>query len=72
MSEIIIKKDQDRWFAFFNDKRIASSGCRNCVVQAVIAVTKKSSRYSSIKVLNEDGSVAKILPTGDGNGRTAA
>lgn len=64
MSEIIIKKDQDRWFAFFNDKRIASSGCRNCVVKAVIAVTKGSSKYRSIKVLNEDGSVHRTLPTG--------
>lgn len=72
MSEIVIRKDSDKWVAFFNDKPIAKSGCRNCVVHVVLAVTKQSSKYSSIKVLNEDGSVAKTLQTGLVEPRTGA
>lgn len=68
--EIIIKKEGDRWGAFYGDKRIAISGCRPCVVHAVLAVTKKSSKYNVVVVMNEDGSVARTLPTGDGHGRT--
>lgn len=72
MSEIVIMKDNDRWGAFVGEKRIATSGCRPCVVHAVLAVTKKSSKYHSIVVCNEDGTIARTIPTGDGNGRIAA
>lgn len=64
MSEIIIRKADDKWGAFFADKLIAKSGCRSCVVHAVLAVTKQSSKYRSITVLNEDGTEYRKLSTG--------
>lgn len=64
MSEIVVRKDGDKWGAFVDEKRIAVSTCRACVISAIAGVTKKSSKYHSIKVLNEDGSIARTLPTG--------
>lgn len=64
MSEIVIRKDQNKWGAFYNDKRIAASDCRACVVNAVLSVTKKSSKYKLITVLNEDGTEYRRLATG--------
>lgn len=64
MSEIVVKKDNDKWGAFVGDKRIAASACRPCVVHAILAVTKKSGKYKTIVLLNEDGSLHQTLPTG--------
>lgn len=70
--DIIVKPVGDEWGAFYNDKRIAKSKCMSCVVNAVLAVTKTSTRYSCITVLTEDGSIQAIFPTGVKNGRTAS
>lgn len=64
MSEIVIRKDLDKWIAYYGDKPIAKSICRSCVVKIVLAVTKNSSKYKTIVVHNEDNSVRYYLPTG--------
>lgn len=67
--EIEVRAAEGKWGAFFNDKLIATSSCRPCVVKAVISVTRRSSKYKTIKVFNQDGSVHAILQTGEGYGR---
>lgn len=69
MSEIAIRKVEDKWIASFNNRPIAKSVCKSCVVKLVLAVTKNSSKYDKIIVHNEDGSFSGYL-TGDGCGRT--
>lgn len=64
MSEIVIRKELDKWGAFVQDRRIAIGNCQSCVVKVVLAVTKNSTRYKTIVVHNEDNSVRYYLPTG--------
>jgi hypothetical protein len=64
MSEIVVRKDGDKWCAFFNDKAIASSKCRPCVVHSIKSVTKKSEKYKTLVVMNEDGTTKERISIG--------
>lgn len=64
MRIIRIKKDGDKWAAFHDDKRIGSSACKACIIKTIIAVTKKSTKYHSIVVHDEDGTPIRTIPLG--------
>lgn len=64
MSDIIIRKDGEKWVAFANDKPIGGSKCRDCIIKVMLAITKKSQRYKTITVYDEDGSLKHKLLTG--------
>lgn len=57
MSDIIVRPNGNKWGAFFEDRHIVSSACKNCVIQAVRNVTKKSQRYKRIIVKNAAGDI---------------
>lgn len=66
---IVVRQDGEYWGAFHGDQRVAKSKCRSCVVNAVVAVTKTSSKYTQLTVMNEDGTIATILSIGAKNAR---
>lgn len=66
MSEILVHEHGDKWIATFNNRKIAHSHCKNCIVKILLHVTKNSSRYSKIVVLGRDGVIEKTLATGVG------
>lgn len=70
MSEIVVRRHNDRWGAFVNDRCIAVHSCRPCVVKVIQMLTKESERYTHITVLNEDGSPRETISTGVNRGRT--
>jgi hypothetical protein len=68
--EIIVRKDGEKWGAFYGDRRIAASGCKACVVHSVRLVTKNSERYKVLVVMNEDGTIKETIPIGSNANRS--
>jgi mannose-1-phosphate guanylyltransferase len=61
---ITIRKEDGKWTAIYDGKRIAASGCKSCVITAVLKVTKESTKYGYISILNEDGTPDRTILTG--------
>lgn len=72
MSEIIVRKDGDKWGAWFGDHQIIKSACKACVINVLLTVTKQSDKYKTIVIQNEEGIAEKVITTGVLNGRTAS
>jgi hypothetical protein len=68
MSEIRVRKDDERWAAFIGDKRMVRSACRPCVVKALININRTSTKFDKIIVENEDGT-QEVIPIGAASGR---
>lgn len=72
MSEIIVRRDGVKWGAFREDKRITAAACQPCVVKVLMTILKGSEKYTSIRVLNEDGSTKMVIPIGVSYGRNTS
>ena len=66
MGEITIQKQGEKWFAFYENRKVAGSLCKNCIIKALMNITGRSNKYTKIVVLNVDGTVEKTLQTGAG------
>lgn len=66
MSDIVVRKDGEKWVAFYNDRRISASPCKACVINVLMAVTKNSGKYKSVSVMNEQNQVERIIMIGAG------
>lgn len=63
MATIVIGKSDGRWKALCEEKQIAASPCKKCIVNAVKSMTRLSDKYTVLLVLNEDGS-RQAIPIG--------
>lgn len=65
MSEIVVRLDADgKWGAFYGEKRIVASGCKNCVIQSIVAVTKNSTKYQRLTIKDEQGNPQRTVMLG--------
>lgn len=64
MSNIVVKKDGEKWGAFYNDRRITGSACKPCVVKVLLTILKNSSKYKTITVMNEEGAPERTILIG--------
>lgn len=64
MRIIRIKKDGEKWSAYHGDKRIGGSACKSCIINVMIQITKKSTKYDSIVIHNEDGTPNRTIQLG--------
>jgi hypothetical protein len=72
VNEIIVRRDGVMWGAFFENRRITAAACQPCIIQVLRTVFGKSEKYTTIKVLNDDGSTQMVIPIGVTHGRTAS
>ena len=68
-STIIIKRGETGWSAFNNNKPIAKSPCKPCIISLMKNLTKNSKKYSSIIVVADNGEVLEEMKTGVSNAR---
>lgn len=60
MSEIIVHRENDRWSAFSEGRRIVSSKCKPCVIKILRSLTKNSTCYKEIVVFDSEGHMSRI------------
>jgi hypothetical protein len=72
MNEIVVKKDGEKWAAFYGDRRITRAACKNCIIKVLLTMFKNSTKYRTIKVEDENGELTHRLFTGAPDGRTAS
>lgn len=64
MNEIVVRKDGEEWAAFYGDRRIAHTKCKNCIIKVLLHLFKNSTKYRTIRVEDEDGELTHRLFTG--------
>ena len=64
MSNIDIKKVDDKWEASYNGKRIGGSGCKACIIKVILGITSKSDKYKTITIYSEHGDQERVILTG--------
>lgn len=70
MRTIVVKRQEDgKWGAFYLGKRIVASGCKPCVINSLLVITKNSTNYGYIAIQNEDGTPDRTILTGVHSGR---
>ncbi len=63
-STIIIKRCENGWSAWNNDKAIAESPCKPCIISLMKNLTKNSKKYTSIFVVADNGEILEEMKTG--------
>ncbi len=54
MSDIIVRKNGNKWGGYFEDKHIVSGGCKPCIIHALIRVMEKSEKFKRVIVMHEN------------------
>lgn len=68
---VYIRKIEGEWAGFSaQHKQVTKPACKNCVLKLLLKMTKNSTRYRKVIVINEDGTET-AWPTGvDDAGKT--
>ena len=69
MQNLQIKWNEVKWSCYSDNKIIASSKCRSCVVKIIIKLTKNSTKYNELSVYDKDGSLKATYRLGEANDR---
>lgn len=69
MATIVIGKSDGQWRAIVDERQIAAAPCKVCIVNAITGIMKFSTKYTTLLILNEDGT-RHYIPIGDINAGT--
>lgn len=69
MATIVVGKSDGQWRALCEERQIAAAPCKACIVNAITGIMKFSTKYTTLLILNEDGT-RQYIPIGDVNAGT--
>lgn len=69
MTEVTLKKYEDKWAIFSNERPIMKSPCGGCLIKLLRQMSEKNGKSYKITVLDSNGEPKKEILLGGGDDR---